>query len=312
MADKVLSTCPLDEIDVSDPLLFERGEHHEWFKRLREEDPVHYCPESMFGPYWSITTMKDVMAVDRDHETFSASPWGIIGDPPEGANSSAFIFLDPPEHEPLRMSVQPVVAPQNLREMEGVIRGRVIEILDGLPVGKPFNWVELVSIELTSQILAILMGYPIERRKELIDMTESVSGSLGQEESAEDKEKRLSLMQKTMSTFREIWEQRLKQPPSYDLISLLQQSEATKDMIDDEETFIMNLLLLIIGGNDTTRNSISGGVLALNENPKEYEKLRNNLALIPGMVSEIIRWQTPLMHHRRTATRDTEFGGKTH
>ena len=311
MVGKDCSTLPLEEINMSDGELFLRNEHHQWFKRLRNEAPVHYCSESPFGAFWSITKMEDVMAVDRDFQTFSASPWGIIGQAPEGITEPAFIFMDPPEHEPLRMSVQPVVAPKNLKELELVIRDRVVSILDALPTGETFNWVDKVSIDLTSQMLATLLGYPIERRNELIEISELSSGSIGVEESEEHKAYRQRLTEKTYTTFKAIWEQRLKEPPAYDLISLLQQSDATKDMIDNPASFLTNLGLLIVGGNDTTRNSITGGVLALNENPDEYDKLRNDVSLIPGMVSEIIRWQTPIMHHRRTATKDVELRGKT-
>ena len=311
MDGKDVATCPIEDINMSDAAVFQRDEHLAWFKRLRQEAPVHYCKDSAFGPFWSITKMEDVIEVDKDHKTFSASPFGIIGDTPEGLEKPAFIFMDPPEHEPLRMAVQPVVAPKNLKELEGLIRERVAATLDALPVGEAFNWVDKVSIELTSKMLATLLGYPIERRRELIEVSELSVGSLGANETEEHKAYRLDLTQKTYMTFRQIWEQRLKQPPAYDLISLMQQAEATKDLIDDPESFLSNLGLLIVGGNDTTRNSITGGVLALNQNPQEYDKLRNNVGLIPKMVSEIIRWQTPILHHRRTATKDVEFGGQT-
>ena len=307
MVGKDIESCPLDEINMSDGELYQRGDHLDWFERLRREAPVHYCKDSAFGPFWSITRMHDVMAIDKDYQTFSASPFGIIGNRPEGLDAPPFIFMDPPDHTPLRMAVQPVAAPKNLKELENLVRERVVTTLNDLPIGEPFNWVQRVSIAITSKMLATILGYPVERSHELIEFSELATNSLGAEESEAHKAQRLGLIQKTYATFKHIWDERLKQPPGYDLMSLMQQSEATKNLIDDPESFLSNLGLLIVGGNDTTRNSISGGVLALNENPEEYEKLRKDVGLIPSMVSEIIRWQTPIMHHRRTATRDVEF-----
>ena len=158
MDGKDAATCPLADINMSDASLFQRNEHLAWFKRLRQEAPVHYCKSSAFGPFWSITKMHDVMEVDKDHKSFSASPFGVIGETPVGLEKPPFIFMDPPEHEPLRMAVQPVVAPKNLKELEGLIRERVVTTLDGLPVGERFNWVDKVSIELTSQMLGDTLG----------------------------------------------------------------------------------------------------------------------------------------------------------
>ena len=299
------ASVPLDSIDVSDPQLFQNAEHYALLKRLRQEDPVHFCSSSPYGPYWSVTKMKDVMAVEADPGTFTAAPYHIIGKPPEEMGA-AFIAMDPPEHDALRMSVQPVVAPRNLQELEGVIRERAADILDGLPVGEAFNLVERVSIELTSRMLATLMGFPQERRYELIEFSEVITGSLD----GHEHQGRAEYIQRWYKELVAIWNARLDQEPGFDLISLLQQSDATKNMIDDYSLFLSNIGLLIVGGNDTTRNSITGSVLALNEFPQEYEKLRQNPALISSMVPEIIRWQTPILHHRRTVTRDVEFQGK--
>ena len=303
-------TTPLDEIDVSDPRLYELDAWRPYFARLREEDPVHYQANSPFGPFWSITRFEDIVAVDSNHQDFSSEPTIIIGDLTEDMPFEMFIAMDPPKHDVQRRAVQPVVAPQNLAEMEGLIRTRVVDILDNLPVGETFDWVEQVSINLTTQMLATLFDFPFEDRHKLTYWSDIAAGSPEIAGGDVDPEERMAGLKECLETFTGIWHERKGRENSFDLISLLQRDPNTADMVDRPLEFLGNLALLIVGGNDTTRNSATGGVLALNQNPAEYDKLRADPGLIPGMVSEIIRWQTPLANMRRTATRDLEFKGK--
>ena len=301
----------LDDIDVSDPSLYEHDRLWGFFERLRNEDPVHYHRNTPFGPFWSVTRFADIQYVDKHHEIFSSEPSILLADQPEDFTFVNFIQADPPVHDEQRRAVQDVVAPRNLAELEPVIRARVEAILDGLPVGETFNWVDRVSIELTTQMLATLFDFPFEDRKLLTHWsdvaiaTPELTGS-----DAVTEEERREEMGKCLQYFTRLWNERKNQPQKYDLISMLVHGESTRDIINRPMEFLGTLLLLIIGGNDTTRNSISGGVVALNQNPDEYQKLRDNLSLIPNMVSEIIRWQTPLSHMRRRAVMDTELGGK--
>jgi cytochrome P450 len=305
-------SIPIEAIDVSNADLYETETWGPYFARLRKEDPVHYCAESDFGAYWSITKFNDIMAVDTTHQIFSSERSIAIGDPDENLDIGAgFITMDPPEHDDVRKVAQPVVGPRNLMLLEPLIRTRVEEILDGLPVGETFNWVDLVSIELTTQMLATLFDFPFEDRRLLTfwsDMATSSPKQTGIAGITEEERKKALL--ECLDYFTRLWNERVKKGVGerLDLITMLAHGESTKNMSPMD--YLGNLMLLIVGGNDTTRNSISGGVLALNEFPSEYNKLRDDLSLIPNMVPEIIRWQTPLPHMRRTVKEDTEFRGK--
>ena len=307
-ASEDLASYPLDELDISLPRRFQDNSFWGFFERMRREDPVHYCKDSIFGPYWSITKFSDIMAVDRDHATFSSDEGITLADRQLDFNTSNFIAMDPPKHDVQRRTVQGSVSPRNLAQMEGTIRSRVIDILDSLPVGETFDWVDKVSIELTTQMLATLFDFPFEHRRKLTWWSDmATSGELAGGPTPEP-ERRAALLE-CLEWFTELKAQRSNQKePAFDLVSMLANGKDTKDMEPME--YLGNLILLIVGGNDTTRNSLSGGVLALNENPAEYDKLRNDLSVIPNMVSEILRWQTPLAYMRRTATRDVEVRDK--
>ncbi len=305
-------SIPLDRIDVSDSELFETDTHWGYFERLRKEAPVHYCADSDFGPYWSVTRFDDIVHVDKHHEIFSSERSIVLGDPaPEFPVEAGFITMDPPRHDEQRKVAQPVVAPRNLALLEPLIRERVCEILDDLPTGETFNWVDRVSIELTTRMLATLFDFPFEQRSKLTywsDMATSSPVQTGATNVTE--EQRQAALMECLEAFTVLWNERINRDPSgrLDLVTMLAHGEATKNMTPME--YLGNLMLLIVGGNDTTRNSLTGGVLALNQNPGEYQKLRDAPDLIPKMVSEIIRWQTPLAYMRRTARQDTVLDGK--
>jgi cytochrome P450 len=309
-------SIPLDQIDVSDGELYETETLWGYFERLRNEDPVHYCAESEFGPYWSVTRFEDVVYVEKHPEIFSSQPTIVIFDSdPDFPLSPGFIAMDGARHTAHRKTVQPVASPRNLKRLEPLIRQRAADILDGLPVGETFDWVDRVSIELTTGMLATMFDFPWEERRKLTFWSDVAT--MGEEQLAEigkQPEDREAILRECLDYFTKLWNERANKPQDgeLDFISALANAEATRDLAPEKAPldYLGTLILLIVGGNDTTRNSISGGVLALNENPAEYEKLRKDPGLIPNMVNEIIRWQTPLAHMRRTATRDTELGGK--
>lgn len=301
-------SMPIEDIDVGDPMLFKADAIWPYFERLRKEDPVHYCKNGQFGPYWSITKFDDIMEVEKNHEVFSSEVGGItIFERMSDFKTTSFIQMDPPKHDLQRKTVTGVVAPRNLSLLEPIIRERAGKILDELPIGEPFNWVDLVSIELTTQMLATLFDFPFEDRRKLTYWSDVATSSAANGGTTPEEERRRALME-CLDVFTGLWNDRVKKEPGNDLISMMAHGSHTQNM--DPMEYLGNLILLIVGGNDTTRNSISGGVYHLNKNPEQYEKLRNNLDLIPNMVSEIIRYQTPLAHMRRTATQDYVLRGK--
>ncbi|MDC0559311.1 cytochrome P450 [bacterium] len=304
---------PLADIMPISPRLFRENRWQEYFERLRAEDPVHFNETDMAGRFWSLTRYDDIKRVDTDWQHFTSSKGITLGFPvdaelPEGMlELSTFIAQDPPIHDVQRKTVAGAAAPGNLANMEALIRQRTGQVLDQLPENETFDWVDTVSIELTTMMLATLFDFPFEDRRKLTrwsDVTFAVPQPGGIVESIEQRRDELL---ECLAYFNQLREQR-KGIPGNDLVSMLANGDDTKDMPPME--YLGNLLLLIVGGNDTTRNTMSGSVYGLNKFPEQFAKLVKNPGLIPQMVAEIIRWQTPLAYMRRTANQDCEIRGK--
>jgi cytochrome P450 len=304
-------SLPLEAIDVSRPELFRSNTVWPYFERLRREAPVHYCAQSRVGAYWSVTKYKDIMQVETNHKIFSSDiSFGGIGIQNTRADRrhDSFISMDEPRHSAQRKTVAPMFLPQNLDQLANTIRVRACEILDNLPRNETLDWVDRVSIELTTQMLATLFDFPWEERRKLTRWSNVATAAPGNREIIASEAAREAELQECGAYFAELWRERQKQAPKVDLLSMMAHSDATRDM--DPNNFLGNLILLIVGGNDTTRNSLTGSVYALNLFPDQYGKLKQNRALVQNLVPEVIRWQTPLAYMRRTALADAEIAGK--
>ncbi len=304
---------PIEDFNVSDPELYRTDKWRPFFRRLREKAPVHYCHDSLYGPYWSVSSYDLVTEVELNPQVYSnrAEFGGIqLQNIALNMNRPSFVSMDPPEHTGRRRAVAPIANRSSLRNLDDLIRERTIVVLEALPRAEVFDWVDLVSTELTSMMLATMFDYPQERRRELIHWSDVATANLNAPNPlVKTEEERYAELKRMADAFVPLWRQRAKGKGGFDLITMLANSDATKDM--DREEFIGTLFLLIVGGNDTTRNSMTGGLLALQDNPSELNKVRNDHGLVPNMVQEMIRYQTPVIHMRRTATEDAKLNGQS-
>lgn len=303
----------LEDINPANPHLFKEDRWHDHFARLRAEDPVHFNELEASGRYWSVVKYDDVRAVESDWETFSSARGITLGLRPSPENDArfervtSFISMDPPKHDEQRNTVRAVSAPRNLPNLEPQIRERTVNVLESLPEGETFDWVDTVSIELTTLLLATLFDFPLEDRRKLTRWSDIVFAVPQPGGVVETQQQKIDEMMECVSYFETLWAERRK-TPGFDLVSMLANGEATKDM--PTVAHLGNLLLLIVGGNDTTRNTMSASVYGLNKFPDQYDKLLADPGLVTKLVPEIIRWQTPLSYMRRTATRDCEIRDK--
>ena len=303
-----------DPIDVSLAELYTEDRWQEPFRKLRANAPIQYVPDSKFGPYWSVSTYKPIVHIEALPKIFSSSfEYGGISIAfypdrllPDEFRQPQFIAMDPPQHTAQRRTIAPAFGPSEVKTMQDEVRQRTAEVLDSLPIGEPFDWVEKLSIELTTGMLAKLFDFPWDERDKLTYW----SNMLGDVELVHQEggiARRNKIAMEMAGAFAELWQRKAAGEPGKDLISVMMQSDAMSEM--SQEEFIGNLILLIVGGKDTTRNSMSAYAYGLSQFPEERAKLEVDPSLIPNAVSELIRWQTPLSHMRRTVMEDTEFEG---
>lgn len=305
-----LACLPIDKIDVAQPGLFKLGFAPCYLDRLRRQAPVHYCPDGLFGAYWSITRYADIEAVELDPETFSSDHYNggisITSRPDDPQFFPSFLSMDPPRHTEQRRVIAPAFSPERLDVMGRQFRSWVRDVLDDLPIGEPFDWVDRVSLELPGRMLALLLGFPQERARDLIrwsDATLALPGSPRFPTLAD----KMRVLDEYFAVFSAIWDERVKRPAGDDLISMLASRPETRDMPRPE--ILGNTMMLMVAGNETTRTSISASVIAFDQFPDELEKLRRKPELIAGLTPELARWQSPVAHMRRTAMRDVMMRG---
>src|SRR5436190_23606758 len=264
--DKAYS-IPLEDIDVSHPELFRTDTFWPYFDRLRKEAPVHHCKDSIFGPYWSVTKYNDIMDIETNHSVFSsaAALGGItIRDTAMDLRRESFIAMDQPRHSAQRKTVAPMFTPTHLDQLAISIRERSAECLDNLPRNEVFDWVDRVSIDLTTQMLAVLFDFPWEDRGKLTRWSDVATTLPGPDGLVATEEQRQVELLECAACFGKLWKERINQPPKSDLLSMMAYSEATRDM--DRKNLLGNLMLLIVSGNDTIRNTLSSRVCVLNKN----------------------------------------------
>ncbi|MEP2735748.1 MAG: cytochrome P450 [Erythrobacter sp.] len=311
MASRASDERAIAPFDVSDETRFVKDNWHEQFAQLRAEMPVSYCPDSAFGPYWSVVTHDLISKVELDHQTYSSS-YALgnitITDPPSESNLQNFIAADPPVHTAQRKVIQPAFNPSQMRMREEQVRPFCSDLLDGIPIGETFDWVDRVSVEQAIGMLCILFDMPHSDLTDLRRWSDYAGGVSAEHMTDEWRAEWMAQMQQMLARFDELMDDKRGQEPGDDLLSRMVHSDAMGNLNPLER--LSNIALLIVGGNDTTRNSMSGLVLALHQFPDALEKLRADPSLIPNAAQEIIRWQSPVLHMRRTTTCDTELGGQ--
>jgi cytochrome P450 len=312
MTMATLAARPINRVDVSQDALYVDNTWREPFARLRAEMPLSWCPESPFGAYWSAVSHELVQEVELRHDVFS-SRWDLgnitIAQDVGGREFPNFIAQDPPIHTAQRKVIAPAFSPSQMLKLTAQVRERTAMLIDGLPSGETFDWVERVAIPQTLGMLCILFDMPFEEWRDIKRWSDWASGVSADHLGDEYLAQFLVEMGEMLVRFDRELEDRRGKPPSDDLLSRMVHSEAMGNLEPMER--IANIALLIVGGNDTTRNSISGLAEALDRYPDQLDRLRADPSLIPNAAQEIIRWQSPVTHMRRTALADAELGGQT-
>lgn len=307
-----MTTDLLDRLDTLDPsrsIRFVDGSAHAMFERLRCEAPVHYCEQSPYGPFWSISLYEDIVEIEALPNIYSSeAKYGGVSvidiDAGQATYLKSFIMMDPPNHSQKRRTIAPAFTPSEMTRLSASIRDRTAACLDALPKGESIDWVQAVSVNLTIDMLAILFDFPWDERHKLRIWSDAITSL---EMMKNRPEERVAKLFEMASRFHELWQQRVNSAPTPDLLSMMVHSAEFGEM--DASEFMGNMATLIVGGNDTTRNSMSGMIEAFNLWPDQWERLCAEPELIPNAASEIIRWQCPALHMRRTALEDVDFRG---
>ena len=313
------SSTKLSDINLWDKDRFVEGVPHEWFETLRREAPVYWHqgdddfdgPQGGAGPFWCVTGYDDVVTVNRDNETWSSHEGLVFMWDPDDANLEQqrllMLNMDPPLHTRYRRLINKGFTPRMVSELESTMRKRTRDIIDRIADRGECDFVVDVASELPLQVIADLMGVPQEDRHKLFDWSNRMIGAEDPEYGVTDEMAQHASME--LYAYASELAAQKRVDPKEDLISVLTRASVDGEQLTDLEIDLF-FLLLSVAGNETTRNLISHGMVTLLEHPDQLERVRNDRKLLPGAVEEMLRWASPVMHFRRTATRDLELGGQ--
>ena len=299
----------LEDIDLLDPAVWEDGPPNELFRRLRGESPVHWHPEKKGSGFWAVTRYRDVLHVSRSAPLFSSYLGGtMIADASEidllGIRLM-MLNMDPPAHTKLRALVNKGFTPRMVEQLRSRIEELAAAIVERAAAMGELDFVTDVAGELPSYVIAELMGIPLDDGRELYRLTERMHTTIPKKEARASGRAAIAEMLAYSAALRS----RKRAQPGSDIASALLAAEVDGEKLGDLE-FDGFFLLLINAGGDTTRNLVGGGMLALLEHPAEYARLRADRSLLPTAIEEMLRFVSPVIHMRRTASADTELGGQ--
>jgi cholest-4-en-3-one 26-monooxygenase len=303
----------LAEIALSDPDAYVERFPYEWFDELRRSDPVHWQEDPHEGvPFWAVTKHADVVYVSRHPDTFSSfERTSLFREPVDDndlhENQLMMVNQDPPAHTRLRSIVNKGFTPRMVGRLEARIREFCHAIVDRAEEMGEGDFVRWVSAELPLEVIAEIMGCPLEERDQIFDLSNRLIGFDDPEFQTTLDDARVAAAE--MYLFSDRLRLEREKDPKEDVVTKLAQAEVDGHKLDELE-FNLFFLLLTVAGNETTRNAISHGMLAFLDHPEEWERLRADRSLLESAADEVIRWAHPVVQFRRTATTDVELRGK--
>jgi cytochrome P450 len=311
---------PLDALDiVGQDTYAANGYPHDAWTRLRREDPIHWSEKGVLNPYWAVTRHADILWISKQPERFHNGPRLAVfpefapPDPDERALQH-LLNMDPPDHARFRKLASHRFTPRGLERMRLDIETITRDLLDAMMGDggvREGDFVQLLSAPLPLQVLAELLGVPREMWPTMFDWTNRVIGSTDpeyQNETGSPLETFQDARIQLFAYFAEMTRQRQANPTD-DIVSVIANAKLDGASLPDRE-LLSYYFLLVVAGNETTRNAMTGGLLALLEHPAEWERLRRDPTLIDAAVEEVVRWTTPVIQFCRTPVEDVEIRGK--